>query len=431
MDFGERVFQCPFRTQPGWGLNPGVETPSYELLFLQGPGAGRAWALLGGCRSGEGKSHPAGFVLGFFKFGSGVRVGDDAGADVVVEVSVFVNEGADGDVELGFAVEAEVAHGAGVETAWGGLEFGDDFGGAFFGRAGDGAAGEAGTESIDGRLILAEGSANGGDEVVDVLEFFELEHVGDLHGAVFTNLAEIVAEEVGDHDELGSFFFGTLEFEGRFGVEFGVGEAGAGAFDGAGFDFATGEAEEGLGRGREDFAAIKVEVGGGGGGGGVAEALVEREESAGCFAGSAEASREVDLVDVSRCDVVLGFENSGDEFGLVERGGPGAELEVDRRGGFAELRGKVSGFPPLAGLVVVNEDFGVNAEGVGAIVVDPAAGSAGGESVVAGEGILPGGEGFLRLVGSEMCPRRISTGLAAMMERGGVWLVGRLPTVSK
>lgn len=172
----------------------------------------------------------------------------------------MVDEGADGDVELRFAIEAEVSDGAGVEAARDGLEFGDDFGGAFFGSAGDGAAGEAGGEGGDGGVSGREGAADGGDEVVDVLEFFELEHVGDLDGAEFADLAEVVAEEVGDHDEFGAFFFGVLEVEGGFGVELGVGEAGAGSFDGAGFDFAAGEAEEGFGGGGENFAAIKMEV---------------------------------------------------------------------------------------------------------------------------------------------------------------------------
>ena len=88
---------------------------------------------------------------------------------MVVELAVFVDEGADGDVELGFAIEAEVADGSGVEATGGGLEFGDDLGGAFFRSAGDGAAGEAGGEGGEGGLIGSEGAANGGGEVVDVL----------------------------------------------------------------------------------------------------------------------------------------------------------------------------------------------------------------------------------------------------------------------
>lgn len=83
--------------------------------------------------------------------------------------------------------------------------------------------------------------------MVDVLEFFVLEHVGDLNGAEFANLAEVVAEEVGDHDELGGFFFGPLQVEGGAGIKFGVGEAGTGSFYGSRFDFAPGETKESFG----------------------------------------------------------------------------------------------------------------------------------------------------------------------------------------
>ena len=65
----------------------------------------------------ESQSDAAGLVLCLFKLCSGIRVGDDAGADVVVQVASFVNEGADGDVELGFAVKAEVTDGACIKAA--------------------------------------------------------------------------------------------------------------------------------------------------------------------------------------------------------------------------------------------------------------------------------------------------------------------------
>lgn len=111
-----------------------------SLFFNQAAGeVGKRARHLASSRAFVCQGHPdsPGFVLGFFEFGSGVGVGDDAGADVVGEGAFFVNEGADGDVELGFAVEAEVADGSSVEAAWGGFEFLDDFHGTFLGRAGD------------------------------------------------------------------------------------------------------------------------------------------------------------------------------------------------------------------------------------------------------------------------------------------------------
>ena len=66
-----------------------------------------------------------------FVFVLGDGVGDDAGADVEGDLIVFLHGGADGDVPLAAAVEAEPADGAGVEAAGVGFEFGDDFAGAF------------------------------------------------------------------------------------------------------------------------------------------------------------------------------------------------------------------------------------------------------------------------------------------------------------
>ena len=173
-------------------------------------------------------------------------------------MSVLVNEGANGDVELAFSIVTEVADGSGVEPSRDGFEFGDDFGGAFFGGAGDGSSGEAGGEGGESRVFWGEGAADGGDEVVDVLEFFELKDVGDFHGAVLADLPEVIAQEVGDHDEFSAFFFGVLEVVGGLGIAGGIWVAWASAFDGAGFDLVSSDVEEGFGGGGEDFAAVEV-----------------------------------------------------------------------------------------------------------------------------------------------------------------------------
>lgn len=116
------------------------------------------------------------------------------------------------------------------------------------------------------------------------------------------------------------------------------------------------------------------------------------------MAGGAVATGEVHLVDVSGGDVFFGAFGGGDVFGLGEGGGPGAELVGGFRGGGAALVGEGADFGPLTGVVVVEEEFGVEAEGVGAIVVNPAAGGSGGEGEVWGvlgevrvEGVFEGG----------------------------------------
>lgn len=56
-----------------------------------------------------------------------IRVGDDAGTDVKMQLLAFTDCGADGDVEAAFAVEAEATDRAGGGTAGDRLEFVDDF----------------------------------------------------------------------------------------------------------------------------------------------------------------------------------------------------------------------------------------------------------------------------------------------------------------
>jgi hypothetical protein len=142
-----------------------------------------------------------------------------------VEVSrvVFADGGADGDAELAFAVETEVTERAGVRTAGDGFEFVDDFHGAEFGRAGNAAAGETGGEGGKMCNAGAQTTFDSGDEVLDLGKTFEPDEFGDLDGAEFADFAEVIAQEVGDHDEFGHFLGAGLEFVGELGVASGIG----------------------------------------------------------------------------------------------------------------------------------------------------------------------------------------------------------------
>ncbi len=128
-----------------------------------------------------------------------------------------------------------------------GFEFVDDFHGADFGGASDAAAGKAGGEGGEVGLAIAEAAGDGGDEMLDLGVTLEAGQFGDVDGAVFADFAEVVAEEVGDHDEFGHFFGAGLKLVAELGVTGGVGGAGAGAFDGAGLDVGAAEAQKGFG----------------------------------------------------------------------------------------------------------------------------------------------------------------------------------------
>lgn len=266
-----------------------------------------------------------------FVFVLGDGVGDDAGADVEGDLVVFLDGGADGDVPLAAAVEAEPADGAGVEAAGVGLKLGDDLAGAFFGSAGDAAAREAGTEGIDVIDVRAEGAGDGGDEVEDLGVAFHPPELGDGDAAEFADLAEVVALEVGDHEELGALFGGGGEFVDGGGVAGGIaGEAGAGAFDGAGGDAGALHAEEELGGGGEDGGASELHVGGMRRGGHLSEFEIEGQGVGLLRPLRTPGVGEIDLVDVSGGDVVLRTLHHVDEVGA---GDLGLELQVRSGGG--------------------------------------------------------------------------------------------------
>ena len=77
----------------------------------------------------------------------------------------------------------------------------------FFGAPVMRAAGEAGAEGGDVVDVRAQPSVDGGDEVEDLLEALELQQLRDAHAAEFADLPEVVALEIGDHDEFGDFLW--------------------------------------------------------------------------------------------------------------------------------------------------------------------------------------------------------------------------------
>ena len=148
------------------------------------------------------------------------------------------DHGADGDAGVEIAGEVGVEDCAAVDAAAGGLELFDDLHGADFGRAGEGAGGEAGAQGVDGAEVRAELALDGADQVHDVAVALDEHEAIDLDGAVFADAAYVVAAEVDEHDVLGALLFVGEHF-GFEGAVFGfVGAALAGAGDGAVFDFA-------------------------------------------------------------------------------------------------------------------------------------------------------------------------------------------------
>ncbi len=200
--------------------------------------------------AGEEASFEEGFAV--LVFGDGV--GDDAAAYSHGGLAILEDERTDGDAERGGAVGGDVADGSGVDAAGMGFELADDLHGADLGGAGDGATGEEGAEEVVKGEAPGEGGRDGGGHLVEGLVALDGEEFVDGYGAWKGDAAEVVAEQVDDHDVLGTILFVALEGESG-GVVFGDVEAsGHGALHGAGGDFVVGtDAEEEFGREREDL----------------------------------------------------------------------------------------------------------------------------------------------------------------------------------
>ncbi len=211
-------------------------------------------------------------------------------------------------------MEADPADGAGVGAAAGGFEFFDDFHGADFGSAGDGAAGEGGGDDVE-EIFPGGGAAfDVGDDVHDVGVVFDGHEFGDADGAEGGDAAEVVADEVDEHEVFGAFFGVGGEFAVEL-VVFGIGgAAGAGAGDGAGLDFAVAEADEEFGGAGDEGEAGEAEERHVGGGVDAAEFFVDF--LGGGAKGAGFADGEVDLVGVAGADVVLDLADAAFEFGL-------------------------------------------------------------------------------------------------------------------
>jgi hypothetical protein len=80
----------------------------------------------------------------------------------------------------------------------------DDLHRADLGRAGDGAARKTGPQQRRRILADREPAGDGADQMVDVGEALDGEQLRHAHAADLTGTAEIVAQQVHDHQVLGA-----------------------------------------------------------------------------------------------------------------------------------------------------------------------------------------------------------------------------------
>jgi len=101
------------------------------------------------------------FMERFLVFFLRVGVGDDAASCLEIDLSICNQHGADNDIQVGLAIEADIAERAGVNLPPGWLEFFNNLHGSNFRGAGNGTAGETCPEAVDVVAFLPERAGYG------------------------------------------------------------------------------------------------------------------------------------------------------------------------------------------------------------------------------------------------------------------------------
>src|SRR5438477_8186504 len=133
---------------------------------------------------------------------TGLHVGD----------ALFHHHGAKRDARIEIAREIEVENAPGIDSAARALQLFDDFHGADFRRAGNGAGRKTSHQRVETIHILAQAAAEAGNQMHDVRVALDGEQLFGFHGAVIAHAPEIVAAQIDEQDVLGALFFAGKHF---------------------------------------------------------------------------------------------------------------------------------------------------------------------------------------------------------------------------
>ena len=159
---------------------------------------------------------------------------------------------ADHDREVDDAVEPEVADRARVDAAGDALDVVDDAHRAQLRRAGHRAAGEAGAHAFDRGARRFERAGDSRDHLVDCRVGLDDHQLGHGDGVQRADAAEVVAQEVDDHQVLGEGLLVVLQLGAQRLVAAGILGAPRGALDRASLhDPVAVDRQEALGRGAQ------------------------------------------------------------------------------------------------------------------------------------------------------------------------------------
>ena len=127
-----------------------------------------------------------------------------------------------------------------------GLQGLDDLHGPHLRGTGDGAAGKTASQHVQWVLALGQFTCHGADEMVDIAEALQFQKARHAHGACRAGLAQVIAQQVHDHDVLGTVLHAGDELSGQSRVLPRVLAPGPCALDGAGLHAGPAYLEETL-----------------------------------------------------------------------------------------------------------------------------------------------------------------------------------------
>src|SRR5690606_6622357 len=135
--------------------------------------------------------------------GFAVRVGDYAAAAPAVKMIILVHQAADGDIQVHLPLAADIADAAAIQAAADWLQLLDDLHGADFRCAGDRAAGKCIGQQAQSIVAWRKLAGDAADQVVDVGVAFDAEQLWHPYAAIGADAAQIVAQQIDDHQVLG------------------------------------------------------------------------------------------------------------------------------------------------------------------------------------------------------------------------------------
>ena len=178
---------------------------------------------------GGRSTEEAGLGPPFGQFCGGHRIGHHAAAHTAVPPVAAPLDGTDRDAGDHLPARAEHHQGAAVPAPRGGLEVGDHRHRPDPGCPGHRAAGEQGGQHVDQAEAGAEPSGDGGDQLPQRGQLHQLEQCRHRHRPGEADPAQVIAEQVDDHEVLGALL-GLAQLAGgveRGGALHGLGEQGA------------------------------------------------------------------------------------------------------------------------------------------------------------------------------------------------------------